>query len=287
MRDPRLAEIEFLAWLERTPTWVGQVRGLDLQSKFFGMTAVAFKQLLLALASDGGIGGPEVALIDKGRPSIPAELNPHFPMAADAIDTDRTKTMNDIWLEQDVSVSISHAGRLRLWRLRDEMLRDRLRDDFGILWAKRHWLPDLSLRLTFREPATPFTVMRLDLDHFKQVNDKINHAAGDDALKAYMRIVLDKTAPTGGEAYRLGGDEAGVILPGVKHEDALALAEKMRLAIFEELKALHVHGVTPSASIGVATFAGDINAEDAEGAADQLAYAAKNNGRNRVEGANL
>jgi diguanylate cyclase (GGDEF)-like protein len=117
-----------------------------------------------------------------------------------------------------------------------------------------------------------------DLDHFKRVNDQFGHAAGDAVLQdvAYtMRAALQ----AGDSIYRVGGEEILVMLPGAGHEDAIEIAERLRVAVRERRPV----GVAVSLSIGVAVAeAGAVDTEDMLARADASLYAAKASGRDRI-----
>lgn len=117
-----------------------------------------------------------------------------------------------------------------------------------------------------------------DLDHFKRVNDRFGHAAGDAVLQdvAYtMRAALR----AGDSIYRVGGEEILVMLPGAGHEDALEIAERLRVAVRERRPV----GVPVSLSIGVAVAEPiAVDTEDLLARADAALYAAKAGGRDLV-----
>lgn len=117
-----------------------------------------------------------------------------------------------------------------------------------------------------------------DLDHFKQVNDRFGHAAGDAVLQdvAYtMRAALR----AGDSIYRVGGEEILVMLPGASHADAMEIAERLRVAVREREPV----GVCVSLSIGVAVAEPDmVNTDDLLARADTALYAAKASGRDLV-----
>jgi diguanylate cyclase (GGDEF)-like protein len=117
-----------------------------------------------------------------------------------------------------------------------------------------------------------------DLDHFKRVNDQFGHAAGDAVLQdvAYtMRAALR----AGDSIYRVGGEEILVILPGAGREEALEIAERLRVAVRDRRPV----GVSVSLSIGVAVAEPDLVDTDSMLArADAALYAAKAEGRDRV-----
>jgi len=117
-----------------------------------------------------------------------------------------------------------------------------------------------------------------DLDHFKRVNDQFGHAAGDAVLQdvAYtMRAALR----AGDSIYRVGGEEILVMLPGAGHEDALEIAERLRVAVRERRPV----GIPVSLSIGVAVAEPTtVDTEDLLARADAALYAAKAGGRDLV-----
>ncbi len=125
----------------------------------------------------------------------------------------------------------------------------------------------------------PFSIIGLDLDHLKEINDKYGHAYGDLAIKTVANV-LKKNARSIDTAARMGGEEFNVILPGVESEGAMVAAERMRKALEEE-KLDTIGNIT--ASIGVATFLEHSdNIEDILELTDQAMYQSKRNGRNQV-----
>jgi diguanylate cyclase (GGDEF)-like protein len=117
-----------------------------------------------------------------------------------------------------------------------------------------------------------------DLDHFKQVNDRLGHAVGDAVLQdvAYtMRSVLRADD----SIYRVGGEEILVVLPGASEADAVAVAERLRRAVRERRPV----GVEVTISIGVAvTKRSAVNTDDLVARADAALYSAKASGRDAV-----
>jgi len=133
------------------------------------------------------------------------------------------------------------------------------------------------------QPCDPFegqshAFLLCDLDHFKRVNDQFGHAAGDAVLQdvAYtMRAALR----AGDSIYRVGGEEILVMLPGAGHEDALEIAERLRVAVRDRRPV----GVPVSLSIGVAIAEpGVVDTDDLLARADAALYAAKAKGRDLV-----
>jgi len=129
-----------------------------------------------------------------------------------------------------------------------------------------------------------YTVIMIDLDNFKMVNDNYGHAIGDEVIELLGKKVIEVIRSTD-IAGRIGGEEFAIILPETKSDKALELAERLR----SELSALKVNissrdFLTFTASIGVAELStNDRNFNDTLQRADKALYQAKEQGRKRVE----
>jgi two-component system, sensor histidine kinase LadS len=123
----------------------------------------------------------------------------------------------------------------------------------------------------------PLVLLMLDIDHFKQFNDRHGHARGDEAIKQ-VGHALRKLVRKPFLACRYGGEEFAVILPGASHDDATTLAERLRSTVQQDSA-----GDYPiSISIGLATFDDTmLTTEQFFEAADFALYTAKEQGRNR------
>jgi len=130
----------------------------------------------------------------------------------------------------------------------------------------------------------PLSLLMVDIDHFKAVNDRHGHPAGDTVLK-HVAHTLRSTARSGDLVARYGGEEFAILMPGTDESNALLAAERMRPAIdrldiqHEDLR-LHV-----TASFGVATLGQDAtypNPSVFVAQADICLYSSKENGRNCV-----
>ena len=153
-------------------------------------------------------------------------------------------------------------------------------DSLTGLYNRRYFF-ELAERelLRARRESTPLTLFWMDLDHFKSINDKHGHAAGDRAL-TFFAGVLQRQCRRTDLAARMGGEEFAVLTCG--SVDVLALAEKIRNTLQRELP--QYREVVPfTVSIGVATFRPeDQRVEDMMHRADIALYQAKANGRDRV-----
>jgi len=126
-----------------------------------------------------------------------------------------------------------------------------------------------------------FAVLFLDLDNFKQVNDRYGHEAGNVVLRETARRCSAHIRLTD-LAGRYGGDEFVVVLVGTGEEGAVGVAEKIRAAVVEVGKGMGYPDGFVTASIGVAEYRTDHKDEDVLVAADRALYRAKAGGRNRV-----
>lgn len=125
----------------------------------------------------------------------------------------------------------------------------------------------------------PFSVIGIDLDHLKQINDKYGHVYGDLAIKQ-ISSVLKQNARSIDVPARMGGEEFNVLLPGIDSKGAMIAAERIRKAI--EATPIETVG-TITASLGVATFLEHANnVEELLELTDQAMYHSKRNGRNQV-----
>ena len=129
-----------------------------------------------------------------------------------------------------------------------------------------------------RDSAGPLAAIMIDVDHFKTVNDKFGHAAGDKALKSIAECLGGQTEI----AARLGGEEFVLLLPGASMERARDMAEGMRRAIATREIDIDGRSLRATCSFGVAVAEPGANIDEVLRRADAALYAAKRDGRNRV-----
>ena len=139
-----------------------------------------------------------------------------------------------------------------------------------------------ELRQQSEVTGAPLAAVMLDIDHFKAVNDSVGHAAGDAVLRD-VAYLIRKEMRAFELAYRLGGEEFLVLLPGARSTDAMRLAEDVRQRIEE---AQFVEGVRVTVSCGVSTSRAGVplDFDKLFAEADAALYEAKDAGRNRVLG---
>ncbi len=148
------------------------------------------------------------------------------------------------------------------------------------LATRPQWLALVAAELRrFQRYGAVSSLLMVDIDHFKRINDSAGHLVGDQVIHDVSRILREglRSADTAG---RYGGDEFGVLLPGTAREAAIEVAERLRRAVAAEVA---IAGVPVTFSIGVAELAPGMEAiEDWTGAADEALYRAKDAGRDCV-----
>ena len=173
-----------------------------------------------------------------------------------------------------MAVAVNHA-RLFL-QMQQQALTDGLTGCFNRRFFEIQLERDLHLATRMRQPVS---LILIDIDHFKRVNDTHGHDAGDAALRILASELREEVRGVD-TAARYGGEEFAIILPQAGPEGAFAVAERLRTRI----ERTEVPGVgTITASLGIATFPLHASSRDLlVTAADRALYQAKRTGRNRV-----
>lgn len=126
-------------------------------------------------------------------------------------------------------------------------------------------------------------LLAIDIDHFKQLNDRHGHVVGDDMLRLFARVAQAALRP-GDLLARQGGDEFLAVLKDVSEGGAVAVAERLRLAFSAAASQVPGLAMSPTLSIGVATSRqADVDFERLLRQADEALYSSKRQGRDRVE----
>lgn len=180
----------------------------------------------------------------------------------------------------------AYALNQRLGRLRQQ--RDELRqlaetDGLTGLPNRRAGLQQLARHLErVNREGGPLVIGFLDIDLFKDINDRHGHAVGDQVLVAVARA-LRTAVRSQDEVVRMGGEEFLLLMPGMPREAASARLDRLRQRITEAGLALHVTGLEVTASIGLAQWRpGEDDLAALLRRADHAMYVAKRAGRNRV-----
>jgi diguanylate cyclase (GGDEF)-like protein len=195
-----------------------------------------------------------------------------------------------VWLSNAWTVAFAVAPLLLIYRaLHVPQLEIEARIDAktGLLNAREFEAALLHELERASRSGMPFSLLMLDLDHFRNFNNTYGHLAGDAVLRA-LAETIGAELRHGDIAARFGGEEFAVVIPGADRDSALQVAERIRSAI----EARRVHEETAgqplraTISIGVATYPSDgLTPKALTHEADQALYRAKDRGRNQVVGA--
>ena len=191
----------------------------------------------------------------------------------------------------EVELSVRLIAMLRIRRLvraladKSQVLADLARIDAltGLLNRRMldEHLPKEILRA--QRYGRSLSLLMIDVDHFKRVNDTHGHAVGDQVLACLGRILQDDTR-VADRAYRYGGEELVVVAPETPTDGAIVLAERLRTVAAAQTASASAAG-TQTLSIGIATLSSLPPGADADAlraAADAALYFAKRSGRDRV-----
>lgn len=133
-----------------------------------------------------------------------------------------------------------------------------------------------------RQNKSELSCVMVDIDHFKAVNDNYGHATGDVIIKLLAEVLTTNTRKID-LVGRYGGEEFCLVLPGLSVDEAVAVAERIRLRIKSESAARHENGPRVTASLGVASiFDNPEDPGELNKFADEALYVAKESGRNKV-----
>jgi diguanylate cyclase (GGDEF)-like protein len=173
-----------------------------------------------------------------------------------------------------------------------QLLESALRDGLTRAFNRRYFVQRLAAEVRFAERhEQPLALLMLDLDHFKELNDRWGHIAGDDVLRALVDV-LHETLRAEDVLARYGGEEFAILARGIQRDNARALAERLRRVVEAMKLSKDGNPLAVTVSIGISVFP----SEDATAAvaseqagqrlielADAALYRAKRGGRNRVE----
>jgi diguanylate cyclase (GGDEF)-like protein len=153
---------------------------------------------------------------------------------------------------------------------------DKLTNIHNRLYLDKVLLQSISQSKRYK---TTFSLIIIDIDLFKQVNDKFGHIIGDKLLKQFSFLLSDNIRSSD-VVGRWGGEEFLIVCPETNLQEALILAEKLREIIYQ---AIFINVGKKTASFGVAEFRSDDRLDDCLGRADKALYRAKDSGRNQVK----
>lgn len=269
--NARLQELTLLSDLDR--------HGARLAKAVRGS---ALRDMLQHLIMEGFVEGEKLALQYNdliGSSGMPGESDTERKIRRIQV-----RILTQLLADQEITLYITHAGRVRLEELKDSLRSGRIREQFDIIWDGRHFDTDLRIALLDARSDYPITVAYLDLNAaLKTANDTLGHAAGDVALRAYLQDVA-LALGTDGEAYRIGGDEVIALLGGLSVSATIeVLSKACRLLMDDKLHYGTAQLPPLSIAIGVVTVTDHTAApRELRERAEREMYRAKEHGRART-----
>lgn len=300
--------IVLITVLDENRQWFKSQIGIDVKEtprdiSFCGHTVHAGEMVVVENAktdprfSDNPLvcGGPEISFY-AGRPLINVEgfivgalcLIDRVPRVMSA---DDQAMLNDFgyWVESVFTTRhLSRAVKELLEEL-NEARRESMMDSLLSIW-NRGAIMDILAREAdqAQRQKEQISVMMVDVDQFKNINDTYGHHIGDLALSAVVKV-LRQGLRSYDSIGRYGGEEFLIVLPNTKPEDASRLADRLRSAVHSSITLIEDQQINCTISIGVSTADLSLVYQDIAQAvinADMAMLKAKTNGRNRVEIAN-
>lgn len=198
-----------------------------------------------------------------------------------------TLTLSDVTLFKQQNEELEREIARRT-EVEYELIRLATQDALTGLSNRRHFLDraEREIQRAARSKSTA-SLLYLDVDHFKSVNDTYGHATGDDVLKIVAATVSEALRPYDFVG-RLGGEEFAVLLPGTDLAGAMVVAERVRLAVAAAVTPIDPTPEKPTGKLQVTVSIGAGSAKSGESLealiarADEALYAAKRGGRNQV-----
>lgn len=235
---------------------------------------------------------------EKGRiqtREIPIQSTDEFGMLARQFNNMRAQ-LREIHVRQQNKIELADA-KLRetntqlveqseeLKRMNDELKRLSITDPLTGLYNRRQFerLIDTEVSMSVRHGENN-SILIVDVDHFKKINDQYGHKVGDTVLRRLAKLVTESLRTTD-IVCRIGGEEFVAICRRAKQEDAIAVGEKLRRTIAEFSFNVNMERIPVTVSVGAATIPnaqGTKTAEEFFHTADTALYYSKEHGRNRV-----
>ncbi|SDG88086.1 PAS domain S-box-containing protein/diguanylate cyclase (GGDEF) domain-containing protein [Roseospirillum parvum] len=264
-------EEAFLGDAINQPGELGERRLVDLLSDDLKTVAIKTDCRLIAAGDD--------RVVSFGGETLFADGQMHHVVVRQALVRDAFGTPCGI-----IGVISDITGQKRL---ENELRRMATTDFLTGACNRRRFLEIAGLEIErARRHGRPLSVLTMDIDHFKQINDTHGHATGDLALKAFV-AACEETLRGGDALGRMGGEEFAALLPETDAAGALVLGERLRAAVSRiDLRGADRRPVPMTVSIGQATLnPAEPNLDALLAEADRALYRAKQDGRDRVVGA--
>lgn len=159
-----------------------------------------------------------------------------------------------------------------------------LKDHLTGLFNRRSFDQQLVLQVAGAERKNePLSILMIDLDNLKDINDNYGHQAGDRVLIELGKIIREVVRRGSDFAARYGGEEMAILLPDTGRDGAKKLAEKLLDTIRKRKVSIERGEVNFTASIGIASFEKGMTSEELVNNADKALYKAKDKGKDRIE----
>ena len=257
-------EIQEVAKLDRPPAVFvgGRAVGLSTQSGLDAPVIKSCEEIVDVVTGLFGQQGPQRAI----RPTLAARIPPRRQSRANVGAGSERSVAGSFSLTAGAAADTAREAARNAFRFEQLALRDGLTG----LWNRRAY----DDRLLEMSDEPDGSMLLLDVDNFKSVNDSYGHEAGDEALIAVGNAILRSIRPTDFGA-RFGGDEFVVLLPGMRALEATDLAERIRAAVETDPRDPPL-----TVSIGVSDLTDDSRLTSL--AVDKALYQAKRAGRNQV-----
>ncbi|MCX5813764.1 MAG: diguanylate cyclase [Proteobacteria bacterium] len=171
--------------------------------------------------------------------------------------------------------------RTELHRYQENLAYSAIHDALTSLLNRRSLEEILDRSIAKAKRKITSSLLYMDLDNFKDVNDTVGHSAGDDAL-IILTGILKEALRTEDIVFRVGGDEFAVLLEGIGIEEALPAAERLRASVEMHIFKFDGHVFPLSLSIGLIEIDGALTISELLSRADAAMYRAKKEGKNRI-----
>jgi diguanylate cyclase (GGDEF)-like protein len=184
---------------------------------------------------------------------------------------------------EDGGRMVTYGNVSDLVRTADEMGELAMKDTLTGISNRRHFMARLESEWKrSRRYERPLSLLILDIDHFKSINDRNGHDVGDEVIAAVAKLCATKTRDSD-VAARIGGEEFAIILPETNLDDARAAAERLRAAVAEHAFQTRTGPMNVTISVGAALAEANVaGIAELMKRADDALYAAKHAGRNCV-----
>jgi len=260
---------------------------LDANNRIVDMNPEAGK--LLSASPAGTIGRPVEEVFSQWKDIVQAFLEVS-KTRVEVLTGNGSNTHLDLQISPLFDKRKNFIGRLVVWRdisrlkqIQTDLEKLATQDPLTHVYNRRHFytLAEVEIQRSLRSHS-PFSVILVDIDHFKNVNDKYGHKAGDEVLIHFTKVCIQNLRKVDIFS-RFGGEEFAIVLPEADLDQAKETAERIRKIVESTVLNIDEHQFKITASFGVSTFRGSPDTlELLLQKSDKALYTAKNKGRNRV-----